>query len=280
MQSEASQGTNETTIAEVVTADEVGADVVVIDAGQRRNATSAHMHGVLGHDGSAPGDFLARGREDLATYDVTFVDGAVTGVTRSAGSSDDGDGGFEAILEDGRTYSARALLAATGVRDELPDIPGLRSRWGIDVLHCPYCHGWEVRDQQIVILATTPMAAHSALLFRQLSADVTIVTHNGIQPTDEDAVRLGGRGVVVVDGPVSELVVEDDQLRGVRLGSGEVARPGSGRHSACRRRECRVGGARSAYVCASDGPRVGHDVCRRDGWSYIGPGAVGSRQCR
>lgn len=189
--------------------------VVVIDAGQPRNATSAHMHGVLGHDGAAPADFLARGREDLVPYDVTFVDGVVTGATHVEG------GAFEVTLDDGRSYSSRALLAATGVHDELPDIPGLRSRWGIDVLHCPYCHGWEVRDQQIVILATTPMAAHSALLFRQLSAEVTMVLH-GARLSDEDAVRLRARGVTVFDGPATELLVEQDQLRGVRLSNGET----------------------------------------------------------
>lgn len=97
--------------------------VVVIDAGRPRNATSAHMHGVLGQDGLSPAEFLARGRRDLEPYDVTLVEGTATGATRLE------DGTFEVALQDGRTYAARALLAATGVRDELPDIPGLWERW-------------------------------------------------------------------------------------------------------------------------------------------------------
>ncbi len=192
--------------------------VVVVDSGRPRNATSAHMHGVLGQDGLSPTEFLARGRRDLQPYDVSFVDGEVTSATRLD------DGTFEVTLDDGRRYAARALLAATGVRDELPDIPGLRERWGIDVLHCPYCHGWEVRDQRVVVLGTISMSAHTALMFRQLSAEVTLVLHNDIRPGDEEMAKLAGRGVAIVAGPVTELVLENDRLAGLRLRDGGTLR--------------------------------------------------------
>ncbi len=157
--------------------------VVVIDAGHPRNVSSAHVHGVLGHDGLSPAEFLDKGRHDLEPYDIALVEGIATDATRLD------DGTFRVALQDGRTHSARALLAATGVRDELPDIPGLGQRWGIDVLHCPYCHGWEVRDQRIVVLCSSPMSVHSALMFRQLSDDVALVLHNDARPTAQESAQ-------------------------------------------------------------------------------------------
>ncbi|MBC8091565.1 MAG: NAD(P)/FAD-dependent oxidoreductase, partial [Pseudonocardia sp.] len=125
-------------------------------------------------------------------------------------------------LADGSSVRARRLLVATGLVDELPVVPGLRERWGRDVLHCPYCHGYEVRDRAIGILATGPMAAHQAQLFRQLSADVTLFLHTAPQPTDEQWEQLAARGISVVDGVVAAIEVADDRLTGVRLASGEV----------------------------------------------------------
>jgi len=125
-------------------------------------------------------------------------------------------------LTDGRTVRARRLLVATGLVDELPDLPGLRDRWGRDVLHCPYCHGWEVRDRAIGVLATGPMSVHQALLFRQWSADVTFFTHTMPPPTDEQAEQLAARGIRVVDGEVASLEIVEDRLTGVRLGDGTV----------------------------------------------------------
>jgi thioredoxin reductase len=126
-------------------------------------------------------------------------------------------------LTDGRSVCARRLLVATGLSDELPDIPGLRERWGRDVIHCPYCHGWEVRDKKIAVLATGPMSVHQALLFRQLSADVAFFSHT-MPPTDEQAEQLTARGIRIVDGPVASLEVADDRIVGVRLDDGTQIR--------------------------------------------------------
>ena len=109
------------------------------------------------------------GREEVARYGGTVETGRVTALSR------DGDR-FTGHLG-GRAVTARRLLVATGVRDVLPDVPGLAERWGIDVVHCPYCHGWEVRDKRVGILATGPGAVHQALLFRQLSPHVTVLAH-------------------------------------------------------------------------------------------------------
>jgi len=124
--------------------------VVVIDAGAPRNAPAAGVHGLLGREGTPPTELLERARAEVRGYGGHVVNGEVSTVTR------DGDG-FRVALSDRRAVRARRLLVATGLVDELPDIPGLRDRWGRDVLHCPYCHGWEVRDQAIGVLATGPL---------------------------------------------------------------------------------------------------------------------------
>jgi len=129
---------------------------------------------------------------------------------------------FAVELADGRTVRSRRLLITTGLVDELPDVPGLRARWGRDVLHCPYCHGFAVRDQAIGILATTSFAAHQAQLFRQLSTDVTVFLHGGPALPDDQAEELAARGIDVVAGEVESLVITQDRLTGVRLRSGKV----------------------------------------------------------
>jgi thioredoxin reductase len=110
-------------------------------------------------------------------------------------------------LADGRTVSARRLLVTTGLVDELPEVPGVAELWSRDVLHCPYCHGWEVRDQAIGVLASGPMAVHQALLFRQLSADVTLFLHTAPEPSGEQREQLAARRIAVVDGEVAALQV-------------------------------------------------------------------------
>jgi thioredoxin reductase len=129
--------------------------------------------------------------------------------------------GLSVALADARSVRARRLLVATGLVDELPDVPGVRERWGRDVVHCPYCHGWELRDQAIGVLASGPMSTHQALLFRQLSDDVTYLTHT-MPPNHEDAEQLAARGIRVVDGEVASLEVVEDRLTGVRLRDGTV----------------------------------------------------------
>jgi thioredoxin reductase len=188
--------------------------VVVVDSGAPRNAPASGVHGLLGHDGIAPGELLARGREEVRRYGGEVLDGEVETVTR-------GYDGF-VVSVGGENLFARRLLVTTGLVDELPDVAGLRERWGRDVVHCPYCHGWEVRDQAIGILATGPMAMHHALLFRQLSADVTFFAHTTGGPDEEQAKQLAARGIPVVSGEVVALEVADDRITGLRLADGRV----------------------------------------------------------
>ncbi|MFJ6087013.1 NAD(P)/FAD-dependent oxidoreductase [Streptomyces sp. NPDC092369] len=189
---------------------------LVVDAGEPRNAPAAHMQGYLTRDGMSPAEFLATGREEIARYGVELVRDRAVDATR--------DGDFTITLAGGRTVRARALVIATGLKDELPNIPGLAERYGRDVLHCPYCHGWEVRDQAFGVLATTPMSVHQALMVSQWSKDVTLFLHTIAESelTDHDLRRLAAAGVKVVPGEVAGLVVTDDRLNGVRLADGTV----------------------------------------------------------
>ncbi|WAU81244.1 NAD(P)/FAD-dependent oxidoreductase [Streptomyces sp. Qhu-G9] len=190
--------------------------VLVIDAGEPRNAPAAHMQGYLSRDGMSPAEFLAVGREEIARYGVELVQGRAVDVARGA------DGEFDVTLEGGRAVHGRRLFVATGLADELPKVPGVAERFGRDVLHCPYCHGWEVRDQAFGVLASTPMAVHQALMVSQWSKDVTLFLHTvdeGELP-DEDLRRLAAAGVAVVPGEVAGLEVTDDRLTAVRLADG------------------------------------------------------------
>ena len=189
--------------------------VIVIDAGSPRNAPAEGVHGFLTRDGIRPTELLVIGRQEVERYGGMIVHGQAEGARRVAD-------GFEMSLQDGQILSARRLVVTTGLVDDLPDVPGLRERWGRDVLHCPYCHGWEVRDQPVGVLGTGPRAVHQALLFRQLTSDVVLFTHTAPALTDEQAEELAARDIRVVEGIVESLEIADDRLTGVRLRDGTV----------------------------------------------------------
>ncbi|MGO3556113.1 MAG: NAD(P)/FAD-dependent oxidoreductase, partial [Microbacterium gubbeenense] len=142
---------------------------LVIDTGSPRNRFASHMHGVLGNEGTSPADLVERGRAEAAGYGVEFLADAVERVDQT-------DDGVLVKLREGDPLHARALIVASGLVDDLPDIPGLAERWGKSVLHCPYCHGWEVRGQRLAILATSPLGLHHAQLVRQWTDDLTVFT--------------------------------------------------------------------------------------------------------
>ncbi len=190
--------------------------VLLIDGGEPRNAPATHMHGYLGHEGIPPGDFLAIGRDEVRRYGAELVNGTVTDVVRQA------DGRFRATTGDSTTVIARRVLLTTGLRDVLPDIPGLADQWGRGVMHCPYCHGWEARDQALVVIGTGTGGPAQAGLFRQWSDDVTFVVHEGAGPDAGVRERLRARGVQVIERTVVEVLTAGDEIAGVRLAGGEV----------------------------------------------------------
>jgi thioredoxin reductase len=188
--------------------------VAVVDGGRPRNAPAAHMQGFLSRDGMPPSQLVAAGRAEVEGYGGTLVEDEVVAVTRH-------ESAFEVRLASGDVLNARRLLVATGLRDEIPDVPGATERWGRDLLHCPYCHGYEVRDQRLGVLGSGPETVQHALIVRQWSADVVLFTHGG-EVSDAAREQLAARGIDIVETLVTRLVVEDDALSGVEVEGGVV----------------------------------------------------------
>ncbi|WP_225754320.1 FAD-dependent oxidoreductase [Actinotalea sp. Marseille-Q4924] len=219
-------------------------DVVVVDDGRPRNAAADHVHGYLGQEGARPLELLARGREEVERYGVRLRTATVTAVTPAEQPGAEHSGTEPAgtrapgmqpavtphpdpltvSLADGARLRARRVLVTSGMRDVLPEIAGMEERWGRDVLHCPYCHGWEHRDQRLVVLATHAAEVDKALTVRQWSPTVTLVLHRYAgEPVDGVARRrLAATGVDVVEGDVEGLLVEDDRVVGLRLADGRT----------------------------------------------------------
>lgn len=189
--------------------------VLIVDAGQRRNRFAHEAHGFLGQDGRAPGAIVATGRAEVAAYPtVAFLDG-------TAVSAAPHDNGFAVVLADGTTHTAARLILATGVADELPDLPGLREGWGNGVYHCPYCHGYEVADQRLGVLAFGPLATHQANLIPEWGP-TTFFTNDAVTLTATECAALGARGVTIEETPVAAIINEDHALAGVRLADGRT----------------------------------------------------------
>jgi thioredoxin reductase len=187
--------------------------VLVIDASSPRNRFASQVHGILGNEGISPTELLVRGRTEAAGYGVAFVEGAADRV-------DDLDTGI-GILCGSDIERARTVIVATGVSDGLPPIAGLAQRWGRSVLHCPYCHGWEVRGQRLGVLVTSPLGVHQAELVRQWSDRVVVfAAAEAVDPAAER--RLRARKVELVREDIVELVGTDDRLDGVRTGDGRL----------------------------------------------------------
>jgi thioredoxin reductase len=173
------------------------------------------MYGFLSRDGLAPSELLAAGRAEVQRYGGDILHGTATDLVP------DGVAGFWVLLEGGRRISARRLLVTTGLRDELPDIPGLRERWARDVLHCPYCHGHEVADRQLGVLGDTAGSVRYAQIVRQWTHDLVYFTPPDTLTSTERS-QLVARAIGIVEGTVDHLVIQDDRLRGVRMDDGSL----------------------------------------------------------
>ncbi len=190
--------------------------VVVVDAGSPRNAPADGVHVFLSRDGISPLELVETGRTEVKRYGGLVLPATAVAARRT-------DDGFEVDLDDGQSIAARRLLVTTGLSDELPDVTGLAERWGRDVVHCPYCHGWELRDQPVGVLATnTEWAVHQALLFRRLTPEVIFFQHTAPVLSEQQAAELAAWGIGVVSGPVDALEVTDDRITGLRLADGTV----------------------------------------------------------
>ena len=185
--------------------------VLVVDAGRPRNRFSRASHGFLGQDGRSPAAILETARTQVLAYPTAgFRADEATHAEQRGGT-------FAVALASGVTARARRLVLATGIVDELPDLPGLRERWGTTVLHCPYCHGYEVADGRLGVLAVGEPSVHQALLLPDWSADVTLFTNGTFEPTAAHRDALATRGVRIEPRPLAGLVGDGPALVGVRL---------------------------------------------------------------
>ncbi|HXE56627.1 MAG TPA: NAD(P)/FAD-dependent oxidoreductase [Gemmatimonadales bacterium] len=188
--------------------------VLVCDAGRPRNAASQGLHGYLTRDGIHPAGFLDAARAELARYDnITLERGEVTDAERSGE-------GFRVTLADGRRFRARKLLLATGLVDPLPPIPGLRELWGRSVHHCPYCDGWEWRDQALAVYGRGHAAAVAALGLTVWSADVVLLSDGPAELSPRDRNRLRLHGILLREERVARLEGRDGRLERIVFENG------------------------------------------------------------
>jgi thioredoxin reductase len=185
--------------------------VLVVDTGRPRNRFARASHGFLGQDGRTPAAILDAARAQVLAYPT-----AAFRRDEATDARADGDA-FAVTLASGATARARRLVLATGVVDDLPDLPGLRERWGVSVLHCPYCHGYETAGGRLGVLAVGEASVHQALLLPDWSGDVTLFTNGTLEPTPAQLDALAARGVRVEPRRVVALVGEGAALAGVRL---------------------------------------------------------------
>lgn len=191
--------------------------VVVVDDSTPRNAPAAHMHGYLGHEGVAPGELTETGREEVRAYGGEVLSGRVVGVHRRE------DGRFRLDLTGGHTLVARRVLAATGLSDELPAIDGVAEGWGRGVIHCPFCHGFEVRDQRVVQIVTHPLGLHPTPLFRHLTGRLTVVLHDPAGLYEGAVEALAASGVTIERAEAGRVLTgPDGEVSGVELVDGRV----------------------------------------------------------
>lgn len=189
--------------------------VLIIDGGMPRNRFAKAAHGFLGQDGKAPHAIMQEAMRQLAAYpDVEVIQGDVINASKTLD-------GFAVTLATGQALCAGRLVLATGVIDELPSLPGLQERWGVSVLHCPYCHGYEVADLELGVLGSHPMSAHQAGLMPDWGP-TTYFTQGVYEPDADQTAHLTARGVRVVHSPVVELLGAAPALDGVRLADGQV----------------------------------------------------------
>lgn len=191
-------------------------NTLVIDSGQPCNRQTPHSHNFLTQDGRPPAAIALTGRQQVEQYpSVQFHDGlAVSGTQKN--------GGFEITVESEATFFGKKLLFATGIKDEMPDIPGFAACWGISVVHCPYCHGYEFRNKRTGLMANGERALHMASLIRNLTAELTIFTNGNADFTNEQLNYLKAQQITIIEQPVREILHQDGQLDSLLLQDGNL----------------------------------------------------------
>lgn len=200
--------------------------ICIIDAGLPRNRFATASHGFFGLDGKSPDEISRLAMAQIKAYPtVSIAHGMAKTASRleldTAGTGNEDSNRFKVSLDDGRRFQARRLILATGVVDTLPDIPGLMPRWGKTVLHCPYCHGYEVRDRALGVLATGPMSTHQAMMIPDWGP-TTFFTQGKYEPEPEIRTQMDARGITIERNPIVELIGTAPSLDAVKLADGRT----------------------------------------------------------
>jgi len=189
---------------------------LVLSGGPPRNSRAPHAHNFLTQDGTSPSELLRIGRDQLAPYETMEVlDLEISEIIRA-------DGAFRAVAETGESWTAPKLVLATGLRDQLPDVPGIKERWGVSVLHCPFCHGWEVRDRVLAVYGRDDMAYELCVLAKNWSSKVTLCTDGQIEMTEGRAERLERNGIFILNSKVDRIEGVGETLERVVFADGNV----------------------------------------------------------
>lgn len=188
--------------------------VLVCDVGSGRNAPAAGVHGFFSQDGTAPAELRRIGQEQLKPYDVTIRQGTTATDARQV------EGGFAVTLEEDEVVQCRKLILATGLSDVLPEIPGLKELWGTGVFHCPYCHGWEVRNRPWAFHVQSEQAVETGTLLLGWTKQLTLLTHGLWKPTDDQRGWMIDHGIEVIDAPVERLEGAGGALNAIHLQGG------------------------------------------------------------
>ena len=188
---------------------------LVIDCGEPCNRQTPRSHNFLTQDGKAPGEILMLAKEQVKEYPtIQFHNGRAATGTKA-------DNGFDITTESGETFTGRKLIVAAGIKDQIPDIPGFAESWGISVIHCPYCHGYEYRSRVTGILANGEAASHYASLIRNLTDNLVILTNGASDFTPEQTEQIARHNIKVIETDVAELEHDQGQLKNVVLNNGE-----------------------------------------------------------
>ncbi|MBC8139236.1 MAG: NAD(P)/FAD-dependent oxidoreductase [Fibrella sp.] len=189
--------------------------ILVVDSGKPRNRFAPASHGFFGQDGQSPKTMIEMARKQVLAYPtVRFEQGEATQATQE-------ENGFRVTFGANRVARARRLVLATGVKDDLPEIPGMKELWGTGVAHCPYCHGYEVAGRKIAILSDKEPGVHQALLLRDWSDDVTLLLNGAGELGAEDRARLEARRVKIAAGTVARLISKGQELDAVEFADGK-----------------------------------------------------------
>ncbi len=189
-------------------------NVLVIDAGEPCNKQTPHSHNFLTHDGETPKEISTLARQQVSRYDtVTLLSALATKGIKTAN-------GFEIQTNAGDTFRARKLVFATGIKDIMPDIPGFSESWGISVLHCPYCHGYEVRHQKTGILANGDTGFELATLISNWTTDLTLFTNSKSALTEQQRLKLNKHRILIVEEKISQLENKNGFIQHIVMADG------------------------------------------------------------